>query len=347
MNLFGENRSRQKYSIRLWILIGSIMLSAVANGWGNQLNAQEESSSEEDIFTNGIQLSHIEIQEQFIDYRKLKDPTYREEITFGEALSKAFDSTVAHYNYPVTMRLPYFLNTLTFHFAAIDWKAPHKIEYSYYLKGLEDDWGKPAGRPNVIYRNLPYGTYELHVRAIGASRTWSEPFTYTFTIQHPWWRTWWAYSAYALVLASAGFALVLLWLQRRKEVEEMQQLLAAHKERAFSVVGDRESISDVGGFLGMVNHTLELHLSDENFGIAELCEILNISRAQLHRKLKKLTGQSTSHYIRSLRLDIAKDMLSDSNLHVAEVAFSVGFSSAAYFSKVFKAQFGYSPSELR
>ena len=57
-----------------------------------------------------------------------------------------------------------------------------------------------------------------------------------------------------------------------------------------------------------MHQTLEAHLSDENFGIAELCKILKTSRAQLHQKLKKLTGQSTSHYIRSLRLDIARGL---------------------------------------
>jgi AraC-like DNA-binding protein len=86
---------------------------------------------------------------------------------------------------------------------------------------------------------------------------------------------------------------------------------------------------------------------DEIFviGIAELCELLNISRAQFHRKLKKLTGLSHSHYIRSLRLEIAKELLVTTNLNISEVAFKVGFSSATYFSKVFKSQYGHAPSD--
>ena len=76
-----------------------------------------------------LQLSHIEIQEQFIDFKQLSDSDYRQRLAFGEALSQSFDSIVAYYNYPASLNLPHYLNTLTFHFTAIDWKAPHKIKY--------------------------------------------------------------------------------------------------------------------------------------------------------------------------------------------------------------------------
>ena len=125
-------------------------------------------------------------------------------------------------------------------------------------------------------------------------------------------------------------------------------MLEAYQQNASSSSFSITEQDDVGdSFLRLVNHTLETHLSDENFGIAELCELLNISRTQLHRKLKKLTGLSTSHYIRSLRFKMARELFADPSLNVSEVAFAVGFSSAAYFSKVFKEQFGISPSEAR
>ncbi|MDH3649346.1 MAG: helix-turn-helix domain-containing protein [Saprospiraceae bacterium] len=243
--------------------------------------------------------------------------------------------------------MPHYLNTLTFHFSAIDWKAPHKIKYSCFLKGWDEDWSAPKSLANVTYRNLPDGNYVLNVKAIGEAQIWSEPFIYTFNIRRPWWKSGWAFLFYTLILGAGLTAVYLWWTERKKEVEEMQQLLAAHKAMAFSTAIRRKPPPKSDGFLNLVHQTLETHLSDENFGIAELCEILNISRAQLHRKLKKMTGRSTSHYIRSLRLDIAKDMLEKAELNVSEVAFSVGFSSANYFSKVFKAEFGYTPKELK
>jgi two-component system, sensor histidine kinase ChiS len=50
---------------------------------------------------------------------------------------------------------------------------------------------------------LPYGTYTFQIRAIGESGEWSEPFEYTFTINPPWWHTWWAYTLYALIFFAA------------------------------------------------------------------------------------------------------------------------------------------------
>lgn len=296
-----------------------------------------------------LQLSHIEIQEQFIDFTQLQDPEYRRQVTFGDALLESFDSLVPFYHYPKTMQLPHYLNDLTFHFAAIEWKSPHKIKYSYYLEGFEKNWTPPSTDAKAIYQNLPYGSYTLHIKAKGEASGWTAPFRYSFSIQRPWWHSSWAYAAYACVLIAIGLFLYRHIEQRKVQATEMERLLEENRLLAFSnrVRKKAKPSARERNFLDQVHQTLEAHLSDENFGIAELCEVLNISRAQLHRKLKRSTGQSTSHYIRSLRLDIAKGLLERTNLNVSEVAFRVGFSSAPYFSKVFKEEFGYAPKEWK
>ena len=129
--------------------------------------------------------------------------------------------------------------------------------------------------------------------------------------------------------------------------QNIQEILKEYKILSLETTHLQNLSAKEDRFVRLINQTLETHLSDENFGIAELCNILNISRAQLHRKLKKLTGLSTSHYIRSLRLHFAKELLNKSELNISEIAFNVGFSSATYFSKAFKAEFGFSPSDLR
>lgn len=172
-----------------------------------------------------IHLDHIEINQQFIDFRRLVDTTYYETISFGETLSHSFDSVAAFFNYPVNMTLPYHLNHLTFHFSAIDWAGPHKLQYSYKIKGLDKNWSLPQSEPKAEYRNLPHGKHTLQVKAIGAAQVWSEPFEYTFTVHPPWWYTWWAYSLYVLIglLLLTGLFLYQRrrWqLQTRLEVEE-------------------------------------------------------------------------------------------------------------------------------
>ena len=91
------------------------------------------------------------------------------------------------------------------------------------MEGLNDNWSIPTAEAKADYRNLPYGTYTFKVRAIGEAQKWSEPFEYTFTINPPWWHTWWARTGYVItaLLIIFGFA---RWRtaklkQRQKELE--------------------------------------------------------------------------------------------------------------------------------
>jgi AraC-like DNA-binding protein len=70
-----------------------------------------------------------------------------------------------------------------------------------------------------------------------------------------------------------------------------------------------------------------------------------LSRSQLHRKLRALTNQSPSLVIRSVRLQRAAELLQQNAGSVAEIAYQVGFSSQAYFTKCFREQFGRTPKE--
>lgn len=159
-----------------------------------------------DEVPGNLRINQIEINQRFVDYRRLSDTAYRNSFQFGDQLLHSFDSVTAFYNYPVSMTLPYNLNHLTFHFSAIDWASPHKIEYRYYMEELEEDWNDPSSKPNADYRNIPSGSYTFHLSVRGASKRWSDPFKYRFSIRPPWWHTWWAWGAYALALL-----VIVLW----------------------------------------------------------------------------------------------------------------------------------------
>ncbi len=90
---------------------------------------------------------------------------------------------------------------------------------------------------------------------------------------------------------------------------------------------------------------METHLGDEDFGVAELAEEMNMSRSTLLRHVKRATGLSVAIFIRQLRLRRAKELLHDPSLTVSEVAYQTGFSSSSYFAKCFRDEFGYTPGE--
>ena len=326
------------------------LLTSLFIGLGIQscVFAQDSTSSDplDDIVPKALTISHIIINDTYIDFARLSDPSYRQTLEYGKELYGSFDSVADRDNYPLNLNLPHFLNDLTIHFSAVDWDAPHKIKYSYLLEGSEEDWSIPQDEAKVDLWNLNHGRYVLKIRAIGETGVWTKPLSYSFSIKAPWWLSWWAYTIYVVFATALLLAAYSYWKERKHQEAEIERLLEAYKLTDFPKAFQMNKATQESSFLNLVQTTLETHLSDENFGIAELCELLNISRTQLHRKLKKLTGLSTSHYIRSLRLEIAKSLLESSQLNVSEVAFKVGFSSPTYFSKVFKIQYGRAPSDL-
>jgi signal transduction histidine kinase/ligand-binding sensor domain-containing protein/DNA-binding response OmpR family regulator len=96
-------------------------------------------------------------------------------------------------------------------------------------------------------------------------------------------------------------------------------------------------------FLNKVKAVVEKHLGDEDFEVEALGREVGMSRSQIHRKLKALTDQSASQFIRSLRLQRAVELLKQNAGTVAEIAYQVGFGSQAYFNRCFHEQFGCAP----
>jgi AraC-like DNA-binding protein len=101
-------------------------------------------------------------------------------------------------------------------------------------------------------------------------------------------------------------------------------------------------------FISQLEQGLEAHLSDPGFSVQKMQHLAHMSRASLHRKVKKETGMSASAYKRHLRLAKAMDLLQKQpDWSVYQVALEVGFCSLSYFTKKFKEQFGCSPKVAR
>ena len=100
-------------------------------------------------------------------------------------------------------------------------------------------------------------------------------------------------------------------------------------------------------FLEKVNSSIEENMSNSAFGVEELGAILGMSTSSFFRRLKALTGQAPSVYIRNFRLQKAANLLkADVNMNASEVMFQIGIESTSYYSRSFKKLHGYSPSEF-
>lgn len=100
-------------------------------------------------------------------------------------------------------------------------------------------------------------------------------------------------------------------------------------------------------FIQQALDTVEKNMNNDKFSVEDLSRELYLSRVALYKKLLALTGKTPIEFIRSIRLKRAVQLLQNSELTIAEIAYQVGFNNPKYFSKYFKEEFGMLPSEMK
>lgn len=102
-----------------------------------------------------------------------------------------------------------------------------------------------------------------------------------------------------------------------------------------------------GKFIEQAEVVILENISNEQFGVSELANLMSMSRSSLLRKIKKQTELSASQFISQVRLKKALEMLMQTDLTVSEISYEVGFGNNSYFIKCFREYYGYSPGEAR
>ena len=105
------------------------------------------------------------------------------------------------------------------------------------------------------------------------------------------------------------------------------------------VKGNNDALMD------RIMKSINQNLADPDFNVERLAEDVGISRAQLHRKMKEMTGISTGDFIRNIRLEQAGRLIREHKINVTQVAYTVGFNNQSHFSTIFKKHFGLTPTE--
>jgi len=100
-------------------------------------------------------------------------------------------------------------------------------------------------------------------------------------------------------------------------------------------------------FIQRLTDLVEANLSNEKFGVEDLIREMGLSHSNLHRKLKSISNQTISQFIREIRLKKAKELLLNEDLTVSEISYRVGFGSPTYFNKCFHEYFRYPPGESK
>lgn len=129
----------------------------------------------------------------------------------------------------------------------------------------------------------------------------------------------------------------LLENRRKLQARFSQEVILLPKEIAVSSADEL--------FLERLQKVIDTHLTSPDFNADSFSSEMAVSRMQLHRKLKAITGQSTSEFLKSQRLKLATHLLKTNKISISEVGYTVGFNDPSYFTRCFKQEYGCSPSE--
>ncbi|MBI5217749.1 MAG: SpoIIE family protein phosphatase, partial [Bacteroidia bacterium] len=154
-------------------------------------------------------------------------------LTFGKTLSTEildamqqkfagikFDGITKFYPLPENLVLPYSHNNVSFEFNAVIPARHHLVRYQYMLEGYDDDWSPVTDKTTASFGNIYEGTYTFKVKACSPDGVWSrDAVCYVFTVLPPWYRTWWMYAVYVLVLGY-GFWVLVKWRERKLKREK-------------------------------------------------------------------------------------------------------------------------------
>ena len=129
---------------------------------------------------------------------------------------------------------------------------------------------------------------------------------------------------------------------------EIQKRLRTHFTQTEKLMATLEQRSPhEAAFMQKINVLIKVNLENENFDSNALCKAMHMSRTQLFRRLKSLIRQAPANYIKTIRLQKAKELLETTGLTVSEIAFKTGFQTISHFTKIYKKQYGIPPSIFR
>jgi signal transduction histidine kinase/ligand-binding sensor domain-containing protein/DNA-binding response OmpR family regulator len=133
--------------------------------------------------------------------------------------NKASDSITA-------LRIPYNEAILSFHFTALEYSSPEKINYAYYMQGWDKGWNYTGHVKTINYNNISEGSYTLRIKSTNAEGTWNtQEAIIQIRILPPWYRSWWAYLAY---MAMAALLVYVYFSYRNRQAKLEYEIQLAH-----------------------------------------------------------------------------------------------------------------------
>lgn len=262
-----------------------------------------------------------------------------------------------------TLHFPHTQNYFTFHVSALNYANSEHTHYRYRLRGLEDSWHNDAsgtGLAIATYNALLPGDYVFESQCAILGGEWGELLQIPFTVNPPWWLTWWMKAIYCLIGLIGLVCLISFYFKRKRarleaEAEDrVNQLFELRDQARHQFVENvRIDASKIGvnneeeTLVAQLLKALEQNLDNSEYSVDQLAHDVALGRTNLYKRMQTMLGITPNDFIRSVRLKRAAVLLSDTELSIVEISERVGFNTPQYFSTQFKKMFGVTPSEYR
>jgi len=166
-----------------------------------------------------------------------------------------FEDIIRFYPLPEHLVLPYENNHITFEFCAIEPARPWLIKYQYILEGYDNEWSPETNKTDVSYGNIYEGTYTFKLKAQSPFGVWSEPITYTFKVQPPWWRTIYIYILYVLLIIA--IVVLIVWWNVRRLRAKAKELEEEVKKATVTILKQKEDVEKSRDEIEKSKHIIE------------------------------------------------------------------------------------------
>jgi signal transduction histidine kinase/ligand-binding sensor domain-containing protein len=200
-----------------------------------------------------------------------------------------------HINMTNEIKLAHHQNIFSFGFSIVDYSGADYKHALYQLEGYDLNWREPGSGNQVYYFNVPPGKYTLMVKATNsANGEWQEK-SIVITIAPPWWRTWWAYGSFAVILVGFGYAVHKVQRNRviqaeRERTREKELAQAKEIEKAYTELKttqaqlvQSEKMASLGELTAGIAHEIQNPLNFVNNFSEINSELLAEMTAELER----------------------------------------------------------------
>ena len=229
--------------------------------------------------------------------------------------------------------------------SSLDFDHASQVQFAYRLND-DSEWAElPDGEHVIKFAHLPSGESRLQVRATDSYGRWSARTAVLSLVRSArWYEYTWLWMLLAIVVVMGVIGLIKFMRPKRPiEVESLLQPSPPSQEAA-EEASNKLPVANQE-FLDKAVAAVSAHIIDSDYSVDALASDLCMSRANLHRKMRAITGQTPTEFIRNQRLERAAHLLRTTSHSVNEISDLVGFSYASYFTKCFKEKYGVLPKD--